>query len=108
MQDRVSEIRRYERQKTCEHLIACGAVQFGSEPLPSGSPQPVYDDHYFSEIASQLCFYCEAANHSQHRCPLKQCSICGQYGHSFRACRGGVMVVMPRSSFFRSFGNSSE
>lgn len=33
------------------------------------------------------CFLCSGRHHSQNYCPLRQCSVCHQYGHSKRVCQ---------------------
>jgi len=32
------------------------------------------------------CFLCSGRHHSQNFCPLRQCSICHEYGHSHKVC----------------------
>lgn len=32
------------------------------------------------------CFLCSGRHHSQNFCPLRQCSVCREYGHSHKVC----------------------
>lgn len=38
------------------------------------------------------CFLCSGEHHSQHYCPLRQCSMCHQYGHSNKVCTRSVQT----------------
>lgn len=46
------------------------------------------------------CYYCSQPCHSQNFCPIRQCNICLEYGHSSKVCHN---VHLP----FRRFTSSS-
>lgn len=103
---RMDKLRQYEREKRCQLLCQTKAIHLGKEVIPKNNPLFIQDDFYLNPATTSSCFFCEADNHSQHFCPLKQCTICSKYGHSFRACKRFKRhrtKVCPRSSFFRSF-----
>ena len=105
---RMDKLRQYEREKRCQQLCQTKAIHLGKESIPKNAPLFIQDDFYLNPSNTSCCFYCEAENHSQHFCPLKQCTICSKYGHSFRACKRFrrhhcKKSNCPRSSFFRSF-----
>jgi hypothetical protein len=107
---RMNKLRQYEREKRCEQLCQAKAIHLGKESIPKTDPLFIQDDFYLNPSTTTCCFFCEAENHSQHFCPLKLCTICSKYGHSFRACKRFKRhrnkhnsAGAPRSSFFRSF-----
>jgi len=110
--ERIHSLRQFERLKRSRHLVETQAIVFGKEEPLTEEARFVPYDHFLC-YASTFCYHCDAANHSQHFCPLKQCTTCYKFGHSFRACQPPVLPPLPpswapKSKFFRSFRASSK
>jgi hypothetical protein len=107
--ERIQSLRQFERTKRSRQLMDAKAITFGKEPVLIEEARYLPYDHYLCH-SSTLCYHCDAANHSQHFCPLKQCATCFQFGHSFRACHKNrnYYAAAPKSKFFRSFLKSRE
>ena len=113
---RIHLLRQYERQQRFRQLFYSETVTLGSEEIPNPLPKHLPNDYYLSTSRASSCYHCDASNHSQHFCPLMQCTSCFRFGHSQRVCprmqhhrlppRSVASSSVPRSRFFRLFRKS--